>query len=94
MLGNVCYLVQEEVREERDAKYTAVVASLQLTQEQEAAARQQVAALQANLATLTSEQEDLLVMLADQEEKKLAYRARLRELNVELSSDNEDEDLT
>ena len=27
-----------------------------------------------------------------QEEKKLAYKAKLRELNVELTSDNEDED--
>ena len=31
-------------------------------------------------------------MFLPQEEKKLAYKTKLRELNVELTSDNEDED--
>jgi uncharacterized protein YdbL (DUF1318 family) len=49
----------EELREARDAKYVEVVSSLQLSQDQ-------VKQLQDKVASLNSEQEDLLVMLADQ----------------------------
>jgi hypothetical protein len=49
----------DELREARDAKYVEVVSSLQLSQDQ-------VKQLQDKVVSLNSEQEDLLVMLADQ----------------------------
>jgi hypothetical protein len=45
---------------------TAVVSQLALSQEQDGALRMEVRRLQEQVASLSSEQEDLLVMLADQ----------------------------
>jgi predicted nucleic acid-binding Zn-ribbon protein len=64
-----CRAELEELREARDAKMTAVVSQLALSQEQEAALRMEVRRLQEQVASLSSEQEDLLVMLADQVRK-------------------------
>merc|ERR1712029_1293085 len=45
-----------------------------------------------SIKSINSEQEDLLVMLSEQEETIKKYKTRLRELGVNIVSDEEDED--
>ena len=52
----------------------------------------EVAELKAKLEEAASEQEDLLVMLAEQEEKMGKMKSRLRELGEVVSEDEEDEE--
>ncbi|KAK3579520.1 hypothetical protein CHS0354_028349 [Potamilus streckersoni] len=49
--------------------------------------------LQGELDTVKKEQEDLLVLLADQDNKIDKYKARLRELGQEVEDDDDDEEL-
>ena len=48
----------------------------------------------AQMAGVTSEQEDLLVMLSDQEEKIAGLKSRLREVGVVVESEEDETDLT
>ena len=52
----------------------------------------EVGQLKAKLEEAASEQEDLLVMLAEQEEKMGKMKSRLRELGEVVSEDEEDEE--
>ena len=52
----------------------------------------EVGQLKVKLEEAASEQEDLLVMLAEQEEKMGKMKSRLRELGEVVSEDEEDEE--
>ena len=54
--------------------------------------KREVGQLKAKLEEAASEQEDLLVMLAEQEEKMGKMKSRLRELGEVVSEDEEDEE--
>jgi len=64
-----------------------------VTQEQLKAVNEQLGATKEQLVNVTSEQEDLLMMLADQEEKVNKLKGRLRDLGENVPSDDENDDL-
>jgi len=68
-------------------------ASATATQEQLKSITEQLSATKEQLVNVTSEQEDLLMMLADQEEKVNKLKGRLRELGENVPSDEEDDNL-
>jgi len=63
------------------------------TQEQLAVVTKELGATKEQLVNVTSEQEDLLMMLADQEEKVNKFKGRLRELGENVPSDDENDNL-
>merc|ERR1711970_752855 len=87
----------DELKEERDRKMTAVNSQLH---EQNGVINKlnvELGNTQESLKNVQSEQLDLLVMLADQEEKLLKYKTKLREFNVVVSEEEdaeEEDDLT
>jgi len=80
-------------------KEMKLVDDSEATREQLKTITDQLSATKEQLVNVTSEQEDLLVMLADQEEKVNKLKGRLRELGENIPSDDdddlgEDDDLT
>ena len=61
------------------------------TVEKVSALNQELATAREQIVTLSSEQEDLLMMLADQEEKVQRFKSRLKDLGENIVSDDEDE---
>merc|ERR1711915_926449 len=62
-----------------------------VTVEKNSALNQELATAREQIVTLSSEQEDLLMMLADQEEKVQRFKSRLKDLGENIVSDDEDE---
>jgi len=73
---------------------TSAVTQEQLTEmtEQLSSTKEQLTSTKEQLVGVTSEQEDLLMMLADQEEKINKLKGRLRELGETVVSDEENDD--
>merc|ERR1711862_431935 len=76
---------QLKVTEVADSASSASVEQLKSVTDQLNATKEQ-------LVNVTSEQEDLLVMLADQEEKVDKLKGRLRELGENVPSDDDEDD--
>lgn len=76
---------QLKVTEVDDSASSASVEQLKSVTDQLNATKEQ-------LVNVTSEQEDLLVMLADQEEKVNKLKGRLRELGENVPSDDDEDD--
>ena len=62
-----------------------------VTVEKVSALNQELAIAREQIVTLSSEQEDLLMMLADQEEKVQRFKSRLKDLGEIIVSDDENE---
>jgi len=83
----------EELREQRDTKVVAVSSQMELQNNSLLSLNEQLRERGDTIEGLRSEQEDLLVMLSDQEEKMAKYKGLLKGLNVAVSEDeDEDED--
>merc|ERR1739844_604573 len=86
-------LANEQMQQLKITEVADSAASATATQEQLKTLTDQLSATKEQLVNVTSEQEDLLMMLADQEEKVNKLKGRLRELGENVPSDEEDDNL-
>jgi len=91
--GEQMRIANEQMQQLKITEVADSTASATATQEQLKSITDQLNATKEQLVNVTSEQEDLLMMLADQEEKVNKLKGRLRELGENVPSDEDDDDL-
>merc|ERR1719431_759424 len=86
-------MANEQMQQLKITDVADSAASATASQEQLKTLTDQLSATKEQLVNVTSQQEDLLMMLADQEEKVNKLKGRLRELGEIVPSDEEDDNL-